>query len=38
MTGIRGKVEDWERMIDTNIKGVLYGIAAVSPLTRYRKA
>lgn len=25
------RVEDWERMIDTNIKGVLYGIAAVLP-------
>ena len=24
----RGKVEDWDRMIDVNIKGVLYGIAA----------
>jgi NADP-dependent 3-hydroxy acid dehydrogenase YdfG len=27
----RGKVEDWERMIDVNIKGVLYGIAAALP-------
>ncbi|MFZ5959061.1 SDR family oxidoreductase [Pseudomonas knackmussii] len=27
----RGKVEDWERMIDVNIKGTLYGIAAVLP-------
>jgi len=27
----RGKVEDWDRMIDVNIKGVLYGIAAVLP-------
>ncbi len=26
-----GKVEDWERMIDINIKGVLYGINAVLP-------
>src|SRR5690242_11170422 len=24
----RGKVQDWDRMIDVNIKGVLYGIAA----------
>jgi NADP-dependent 3-hydroxy acid dehydrogenase YdfG len=24
----RGKIEDWDRMIDVNIKGVLYGIAA----------
>ena len=27
----RGKVQDWERMIDVNIKGVLYGIAAALP-------
>lgn len=27
----RGKVSDWERMIDVNIKGVLYGIAAALP-------
>lgn len=27
----RRKVEDWERMIDVNIKGVLYGIAAALP-------
>ncbi|MDR3496546.1 MAG: SDR family oxidoreductase [Ancalomicrobiaceae bacterium] len=27
----RGKVADWDRMIDVNIKGVLYGIAAVLP-------
>jgi len=26
-----GKVEEWERMIDINIKGVLYGIHAVLP-------
>ncbi len=26
-----GKVEEWERMIDINIKGVLYGINAVLP-------
>ena len=25
------KVEEWERMVDVNIKGVLYGIAAVLP-------
>src|SRR5439155_22400029 len=23
----RGKIEDWDRMIDVNLKGVLYGIA-----------
>ncbi|OJH37465.1 SDR family oxidoreductase [Cystobacter ferrugineus] len=26
------KVEEWERMVDVNIKGVLYGIAAALPL------
>ncbi|MBT8335382.1 MAG: SDR family oxidoreductase [Gemmatimonadetes bacterium] len=26
-----GRVEDWERMVDVNVKGVLYGIAAVLP-------
>ncbi|WP_019506341.1 SDR family oxidoreductase [Pleurocapsa sp. PCC 7319] len=26
------KVDEWEKMIDVNIKGVLYGIAAVMPL------
>jgi NADP-dependent 3-hydroxy acid dehydrogenase YdfG len=26
------RVEDWEEMIDINIKGVLYGIAAALPL------
>lgn len=25
------KFEDWDRMIDVNLKGVLYGIAAVLP-------
>ena len=28
------KVEEWDRMIDVNIKGVLYGIAAALPLFR----
>ena len=33
----RGKVDDWERMIDVNLKGVLYGIAAALPhMTRQR--
>ena len=32
----RGRVEDWERMIDVNIKGVLYGIAAALPYMRAR--
>jgi len=27
----RGKVSDWDRMIDVNLKGVLYGIAAALP-------
>lgn len=27
----RYKVDDWERMIDVNVKGVLYGIAAALP-------
>lgn len=27
----RAKVEDWDRMIDVNLKGVLYGIAAALP-------
>jgi NADP-dependent 3-hydroxy acid dehydrogenase YdfG len=33
----RGKVEDWDRMIDVNVKGVLYGIAAALPhMTRQK--
>jgi NADP-dependent 3-hydroxy acid dehydrogenase YdfG len=28
------RVEDWEEMIDVNIKGVLYGVAAALPLFR----
>ena len=28
------RVEDWEAMIDVNVKGVLYGIAAALPLFR----
>jgi NADP-dependent 3-hydroxy acid dehydrogenase YdfG len=27
-------VEDWEKMIDVNIKGVLYAIAAALPVFR----
>lgn len=30
------RVEDWERMVDVNVKGVLYGIAAVLPGMRER--
>src|SRR4051812_17425885 len=28
------KVDEWERMVDVNIKGVLYGIAAALPVFR----
>ncbi|MFI1919250.1 SDR family oxidoreductase [Nocardia sp. NPDC020380] len=31
-------VEEWNRMIDVNIRGVLHGIAAVLPLMRARSA
>ncbi|WP_421913315.1 SDR family oxidoreductase [Mesorhizobium sp.] len=34
----RGKIEDWDRMIDVNIKGVLYGIAAVLPYMTKQKS
>lgn len=33
----RGKVEDWDRMIDVNLKGVLYGIAAALPPMKAQK-
>ncbi len=32
------KVNDWDRMIDVNIKGVLYGIAAVLPTMQRQKS
>lgn len=32
------RVEDWNKMIDVNIKGVLYGIAAVLPSMREQKS
>ncbi|CAM3255529.1 SDR family oxidoreductase [Sporolactobacillus spathodeae] len=32
------KVDEWERMVDVNIKGVLYGIAAALPSMRERKS
>ncbi|GGC75658.1 SDR family oxidoreductase [Chelatococcus reniformis] len=32
------KVDEWDRMVDVNIKGVLYGIAAVLPEMVARKA
>lgn len=31
-------VDDWDRMIDVNIKGVLYGIAAALPYMQERKS
>ena len=33
----RLKVEEWDRTIDVNIKGVLYGIAAVLPIMKAQK-
>lgn len=33
----RLKVDEWDRMIDVNIKGVLYGIAAVLPVMKRQK-
>jgi NADP-dependent 3-hydroxy acid dehydrogenase YdfG len=32
------KIEEWDGMIDVNIKGVLYGIAAVLPTMREQKS
>ncbi len=32
------KVKEWDQMIDVNIKGVLYGIAAVLPTMRQQKS
>ena len=34
----RLKMDDWDRMIDVNIKGVLYGIAAALPHMKARKS
>lgn len=31
------KVEEWERMIDLNLKGVLYGMAAVLPIMHQQR-
>src|SRR5436190_1198023 len=31
------KVEEWDRMIDVNIKGLLYGVAAVLPIMQEQK-
>ena len=35
MTSLR--VEEWDRMIDVNIKGLLYGVAAVLPIMQKQK-
>ena len=32
------KVDEWDRMVDVNIKGVLYGIAAVLPIMKAQGA
>jgi NADP-dependent 3-hydroxy acid dehydrogenase YdfG len=34
----RLKIDDWDRMIDVNIKGVLYGIAAALPYMKEQKS
>ncbi|GLK84709.1 oxidoreductase [Ancylobacter defluvii] len=34
----RGKIADWDRMIDVNLKGVLYGIAAALPYMKAQKS
>jgi NADP-dependent 3-hydroxy acid dehydrogenase YdfG len=31
------KVEEWDRMIDVNVKGVLYGVAAALPIMREQR-
>jgi NADP-dependent 3-hydroxy acid dehydrogenase YdfG len=31
------KVEEWDRMIDVNVKGLLYGVAAVLPIMQRQK-
>jgi NADP-dependent 3-hydroxy acid dehydrogenase YdfG len=33
-----GRLDDWDRMIDVNIKGVLYGIAAALPVMQRQMA
>ena len=33
-----GKIEEWNNMIDLNIKGVLYGISAVLPIMQKQKS
>jgi NADP-dependent 3-hydroxy acid dehydrogenase YdfG len=34
----RVKIDEWDRMIDVNIKGVLYGVAAALPYMKEQKA
>jgi NADP-dependent 3-hydroxy acid dehydrogenase YdfG len=34
----RLKIDEWDRMIDVNIKGVLYGVAAALPYMKQQKA
>ena len=34
----RLKIDDWDRMIDVNIKGVLYGVAAALPHMKAQKS
>jgi NADP-dependent 3-hydroxy acid dehydrogenase YdfG len=34
----RLQVEEWERMIDVNLKGVLYGIAAALPIMKQQRS
>ena len=34
----RLKIDDWDRMIDVNLKGVLYGIAAALPYMQQQKS
>ena len=34
----RLKIDEWDRMIDVNLKGVLYGIAAALPHMKEQKA
>jgi NADP-dependent 3-hydroxy acid dehydrogenase YdfG len=34
----RLKIDDWDRMIDVNVKGVLYGIATALPYMKQQKA
>lgn len=34
----RGKTDDWDRMIDVNLRGVLYGIAAALPHMKAQKS